>query len=148
MFSQACVKNSVHRGRGVHPLGRHPQADTTPLLADTLWTPPWADTPPPWTPPRQTPLPLRPLQRTVRILLECILVSLLWFYYLCFSFAWSVNIFQNIPCWDYFTLIGDDNTLLKLSPSDNQSNFHVLRDPVILICVVCPEDDPSSLAQW
>ena len=28
MFSQACVKNSVHRGGGVHPLGRHPLADT------------------------------------------------------------------------------------------------------------------------
>ena len=27
MFSQACVKNSVHKG-GVHPPGRHPQADT------------------------------------------------------------------------------------------------------------------------
>ena len=24
MFSQACVKNSVHRGGCVHPLGRHP----------------------------------------------------------------------------------------------------------------------------
>ena len=24
MFSQACAKNSVHRGSGVHPPGRHP----------------------------------------------------------------------------------------------------------------------------
>ena len=51
MFSQACVKNSVHSGGGgeVYPSmhwGRHP----------------WADT------------PRRPLQRTVRILLECFLV--------------------------------------------------------------------------
>ena len=44
MFSQACVKNSSHEGE-VHP------------------------------PPRQTPSPLRRLlQRTVRIILECILV--------------------------------------------------------------------------
>ena len=43
------------------------------------------------------------------------------------------------------TLIGDDNTLLKLSPSDNQSHFHVLCDPVILISVLCPEDEPSCL---
>ena len=73
MFSQACVKNSVHRSRhplGIHPLGRHPpgrhpRADIT--WADTSWadTPwadillPWADTLPPWadTPYRQTPLP-------------------------------------------------------------------------------------------
>ena len=27
MFSQACVKNSVHGGGAVHPLGRHPWAD-------------------------------------------------------------------------------------------------------------------------
>ena len=45
MFSQACVKNSVHaRGGGVHPLGRHPPGR-------------------------------RLLQRTVRILVECILVE-------------------------------------------------------------------------
>ena len=63
IFSQACVKNSVHRG-GVcpiacwdtHPLSRHrPRAytpwQTTPLWADTPWadTPsPWADTPSTW----------------------------------------------------------------------------------------------------
>ena len=63
-----------------HPLGRHPRADTpeqtppwtdrqtpththTPTEADT----PWADTP-----------SRRPLQRTVRILLECILVLTLF----------------------------------------------------------------------
>ena len=34
----------------------------------------WQTPPPGQTPPRQTPLPRRPLQRTVRILLECILV--------------------------------------------------------------------------
>ena len=57
MFSQAC--HSFH-GQGVHPLARHPpQPDR----------PPWANTP------GQTPPPRRPLQRTVRILLECILVT-------------------------------------------------------------------------
>ena len=40
MFSQACVKNSVHRGWGVseHALGQTPRWQTAPL--------PWADTPP------------------------------------------------------------------------------------------------------
>ena len=62
---------------------RHPRADTpragTPLV-DTHWADtPWADTPLGRHPPRQTPPlhpppPRRPLQRTVRILLECILV--------------------------------------------------------------------------
>ena len=48
---------------GRHPLGRH--------LPPSAW---W-DTHPRAEPPGQTPLPLRwPLQRTVRILLECILV--------------------------------------------------------------------------
>ena len=83
---------------GRHPLADTPSlsdtpwADTSPLLADTpSWqtplsgqTPPlWADTP--WTPSGQTPhpppgqtppSPRRPLQRTVRILLECILVKI------------------------------------------------------------------------
>ena len=60
MFSEACVKNSVHRGEvypGI-PLGRPPQADT-PLgrqPSQTLW-----DT---------------VNKQAVRILLECILVSL------------------------------------------------------------------------
>ena len=61
---------------GQTPPGRHPLADTP--WADTpRQTPPTADTshsrhqPPP---PQQTSPPRRPLQRTVRILLECILV--------------------------------------------------------------------------
>ena len=43
MFSQACVKNSVHRGVSQHALGQ------TPTWADTTWadtrgqTTPWAD---------------------------------------------------------------------------------------------------------
>ena len=64
MFSQVCVKNSVYRGR-VYPSmhwGRHPPAQCM-----LRYTPcPRAVTPgqtPPW-----------PLQRTVRILRECILV--------------------------------------------------------------------------
>ena len=61
MFSQACVRNSVHRGGCTpHPLGRHPSWADTPW-ADT----PWAD-PPGQTPPRQTP---------TAVLLQCILVS-------------------------------------------------------------------------
>ena len=73
IFLQASVSHSVHRGEGrgvsdrYHPLQTPPWADTP--QADTLlgrhrpaqcmlgYTPPW-----------------RPLQRTVRILLECILV--------------------------------------------------------------------------
>ena len=56
---------------GRHPLGRHPPPGQTTPWADTpLGKPPQADTP--WA---DTPLPQgRPLQRTVRILLECILV--------------------------------------------------------------------------
>ena len=81
MFSQACVKNSV-QGGGVQPslVGRHPPGQT----------PPWADTPgqtplgrhplagthpPGQTPPTTPPHPRWPLQRTVCILLECILVD-------------------------------------------------------------------------
>ena len=59
-------------GGGVHPpLGRHPQAVTPPpgQTPSPRHTPPWVDTP------RQPPPPRRPLQRTVRILLECILVT-------------------------------------------------------------------------
>ena len=58
-----------------HPLGRQPPQADTPIK-----TPPWADTPCADTPcadthPRQTPPPQeRPLQWTVSMLLECILV--------------------------------------------------------------------------
>ena len=58
IFSQACVKNSVHGGRGV-------------CLSACWDTPPWTDPPHGQTPP---PPSRRLLQRTVRILLECILV--------------------------------------------------------------------------
>ena len=72
MFSQACVKNSVHRGMYPSMHWGGGVADTT--LADTPpgRDPPWVDTP------GQTP-PQRPLQRTVRILLECILVCSTFF---------------------------------------------------------------------
>ena len=60
MFSQARVKNSVYGGGGVYPS----------MHWGMCQTPPRADTPPP----RHTPIPRRPLQRTLRILLECILV--------------------------------------------------------------------------
>ena len=82
MFSQACVKNSVHGPGGCIPACTG--ADTP--LPSACWdTPPRADLgrhpqgkhPPGQTPPLGRPPPLhrRPLQRTVRILLECILVS-------------------------------------------------------------------------
>ena len=85
MFSQACVKNSVHRGclpdsppprpeadcpspdkRQTHPPD---QKQTSP---DQRQTPSWADTRP--QPSGQTPPSRRLLQWTVRILLEYILV--------------------------------------------------------------------------
>ena len=60
---------------GQAPPGRHPQADTH-----------WADTPPcPVHARIHTPSPQRPLQRMVRILLECILVHENTFH----------NLFQN-----------------------------------------------------
>ena len=84
MFSQVCVKNSVHRGVSVrHPqadtpsLGRYPPGRHPPLDRHPMQTPPWTDTrhpplgrhlpgrprgytphgetPPEQTPPRQTP---------------------------------------------------------------------------------------------
>ena len=63
------------------PLGRHlPWADTSPGQTPPDRHAPWADMPPGQTPPGHTPTlgrhPSRWLQqRTVRILLECILVS-------------------------------------------------------------------------
>ena len=103
MFSQASVILST--GGGVHPpgqtppLGRHPPppADNRSCIQPPRQTPPWADTtplgrhpprqtPPGRHPPRQTPppppppFPRRPLQRTVRILLECILVFIVYFH--------------------------------------------------------------------
>ena len=75
IFSQACVKNSVHRGGGVclSACWDTHSPRQTPPLADT----PWADTPRqthPWAdkPFRQT-HPRRPLQQIVCILLECFL---------------------------------------------------------------------------
>ena len=67
MFLHLSVSHSVHGARGCladNPLGRHPQADTpTPTQCMLGCTPPSR----------------RPLQRTVRILLECFLV-LITFY--------------------------------------------------------------------
>ena len=74
MFSQACVKNSVHTGVVYTPLGRHPTWADTPRPDTPQGRHPQADTPAP--PPR------RRLQRTVRILLECILVLKNYFIYL------------------------------------------------------------------
>ena len=81
MFSQACVKNSVLGGGGFarHPYpGRQTHPRATHLSGQTPLPPgqtsPQADLPgrhPPWVDP---PPIRRLLQRTVRILLECILV--------------------------------------------------------------------------
>ena len=62
-----------------HPRSRHPLEQTPPRADNPPWeqTPPRADTSQEQTPPqKQTPPPpeIRPLLRTVRILLECILV--------------------------------------------------------------------------
>ena len=57
MFSQACVKNSVHGGVSQYALGQTTAWSDTLPWSDTPWqTLLWSDTPPPW----------RPLQRTVR----------------------------------------------------------------------------------
>ena len=100
MFSQACVKNSVHRGEVyTHPLSPGRQADPPPdrqppwLTTSGQTTPqannsPWADTHPGQAQPNWADTPQlgkhsqadipptirRPLKRTVSILLECILV--------------------------------------------------------------------------
>ena len=72
MFSQTSV--ILSRGLEVYiPLGRHPHADT-PLGRHPPWQTPPRQTSPLHRHPGQTP-PIWPLQRTVRILLECILVS-------------------------------------------------------------------------
>ena len=86
VFTPVC--DSVHGG-GVHPKqtpprqtplgrhhpGRHPPPSRHPLCRHPLGRHLLRQTPPP-PPTRQTP-PRRPMQRTVRILLECILVFLL-----------------------------------------------------------------------
>ena len=68
VFTSVCQEFCPRGGGGYRLPGQTPQADT----------PSWADTPHPHTdppPPGQWP----PLQRTVRILLECILVGImLW----------------------------------------------------------------------
>ena len=71
LFFQSCLWFCSHRGVvcGRHPhLGRHPRADTP--WEDTSWADPPGQIPPGQTPP----YPRWLLQRTVRILLECIIV--------------------------------------------------------------------------
>ena len=68
MFSQACVRNSVHGGGRCTLIGQtHLLWTHTPSLADTPFTHTHPNTPPDRR-------PRWPLQRMVRILLECILV--------------------------------------------------------------------------
>ena len=87
IFSQACVKKkSVHREgvfahcmlRYTHPTGRQPARQTTSLGRHPLHRHPSGQTPPGRHPPTDNPSPPPrwPLQQTVRILLECILVYL------------------------------------------------------------------------
>ena len=77
-FLHLTVSHSAHMGVWADiPLGRHiPPGQTTPRQNPPRQTCPWANTP--WTDTtigRQPhPPPRRPLQRTVHILLECILV--------------------------------------------------------------------------
>ena len=80
MFSQVCIKNSVHRGgclldTPLDRLGRHlpcpGQTRQAPLPLAGRHPPCQADTPPAG----RHPFSRRLLQRTLRILLECILVQ-------------------------------------------------------------------------
>ena len=72
MFSQACVKNSVHRGGGMHTRGRAWQGA---CVAGG-----------------RVSQERRPLQRTVRILLECILVGMMYIMGQClFSGSYSFD---------------------------------------------------------
>ena len=69
VFTPVC--HSVHRAEGVYLSAcwdTHTPGQTPPGKHPTGQTPPWANTPPGRHPPR------RSLPRTVRILLECILV--------------------------------------------------------------------------
>ena len=84
MFSQASVSHSVHKGEGRcmadTPLGRPPRGSVTlgkhfPPQADPLGRHPPGRHPPAQCMLEYRPPPQRPLQRTVRILLKCILVS-------------------------------------------------------------------------
>ena len=109
-FSQACVKNSVHRGgrvsasvhAGIHS-SPGPPGPGTPPRAD----PPWSRHPPSRHPPGPAPLGSR-LQHTVnerpvRILLECILVLLLFHnMFVCGKYdKCDTTTFFSIK-WDYF----------------------------------------------
>ena len=75
--------------------GIHPQADTPPLADTCRQTPPRANTPP----------PRRPLQRTVRILLECFLVNFLvlsiydcFYYSMIFLFLALMFLYHSSGC--------------------------------------------------
>ena len=68
----------VHAGIPCHPPSpdRHPPQADSPMQTLPWADTPWEDIPPGQTYPGQTPLSRRLLLRTVRILLECILVFL------------------------------------------------------------------------
>ena len=117
IFSQACVKNSVHRGgrvsASVHAGIPPPRTRHTPLPRPgthppgTRHTPPPQSRPPPET--RHTP-PGSRLQHTVnerpvRILLECILVTshLLIISTTCWTHSLSFQFL--LCCWNHFVTL-------------------------------------------
>ena len=97
IFLHLSVSHSVHGGGGgcipacnwwAHRLGRHPQADTLLLQADTPGqTPPLADTPLADTPRRQ-------LKWAVRVLLDCI--AFLSFFVFAFLANCKVGTFERM----------------------------------------------------
>ena len=98
------------------PWADTPQADT--LWVDTPWQTPPGQTPPRQTPPGQTPPhpERRPLQRTVRILLECILFV---------TFSSKLNrTFINSKHGEFFfeKFVINIDLILSLVPND----FHAL----------------------
>ena len=78
MFLHLSVSQSVHR-RGVWTGGCISQHETPPGQAPSRQTPPGRHTPWQTHPQADTPSSWRSLQRTVRILLECILVIIVIF---------------------------------------------------------------------
>ena len=121
-FSQACVKNSVqgevyspwvdtplgrHLPWADKPPGRHPQADFSPgqthhidrYLPPSADTHPWADTPGKPPPPQGR----RLLQRTVRILLECIIIP--FHYFIISNLQLTILIFNILFHTDAFVSV-------------------------------------------
>ena len=101
MFSQACVKNSIHGG--VYPsmhLGRYPPGRYTSLGRYILLEgkSPWQVHPPgSYIPPAGSVPSRRILEETVRILLECILVYMCQRIHFADKCTYSCKVFINCP---------------------------------------------------